>query len=65
MFYKTRNGARVGDIFMSLIYTAELTGANPFDYLTSLLRHPEELKKNPAEWMPWNYGETLKAIAGK
>ena len=26
LFYKTRNGARVGDVFMSLIHTAELNG---------------------------------------
>jgi transposase len=40
LFYKTLNGARVGDLFMSLIHTCELNGANPFDYLTELLRHP-------------------------
>jgi transposase len=28
------NGAGVGDLFMSLIHTCELNGANPFDYLT-------------------------------
>jgi hypothetical protein len=28
---KTLNGARVGDLFMSLIHTRELNGANPFD----------------------------------
>jgi hypothetical protein len=36
LFYKTPNGARVGDVFMSLIYTCELNGANPFDSLTQL-----------------------------
>jgi transposase len=30
LFYKTENGARVGDLFMSLIHTCELCGANPF-----------------------------------
>ena len=55
LFYKTENGARVGDIFMSLIYTAELSRVNPFDYLTQLQKHPEELRRSPHEWMPWNY----------
>jgi len=32
MFYLTDNGARVGDMYMSLIYTCQLCGANPFDY---------------------------------
>ncbi len=36
LFYKTLNGARVGDLFMSLIYTCELNEVNPFDYLTRL-----------------------------
>ncbi|MGO4880092.1 MAG: IS66 family transposase [Bryobacteraceae bacterium] len=63
LFYKTLNGAGVGDLFMSLIHTCELNGANPFDYLTELQRHAEELKGNPAEWMPWNYSETLARLA--
>lgn len=48
------NGAAVGDLFMRLIHTCELNGANPFDYLTELLRHAAELKQRPSEWMPWN-----------
>jgi transposase len=62
LFYKTLNGARVGDLFMSLIHTCELNGANPFDYLTELLRHAVELKQSPSEWMPWNYRETLARL---
>ena len=59
LFYKTENGAHVGDVFMSLIHTCELCGANPFDYLTELERHATELGANPQRWMPWNYRETL------
>jgi transposase len=55
LFYKTLNGAQVGDLYMSLIHTCELNGANPFDYLTELQRHAEDLARKPAEWMPWNY----------
>jgi len=63
LFYKTMNGARVGDLFMSLIHTCELNKVNPFDYLTESLRHEAELKARPAEWMPWNYRQTLQRIA--
>jgi hypothetical protein len=42
-------------VYMSLIHTCELNGTNPFDYLTELERHAEDLVRNPAEWMPWNY----------
>ena len=63
LFYKTRNGARVGDTFMSLIYTAELCRENPFDYLVALQRHHREVSHSPADWMPWNYRETLTSAA--
>lgn len=63
LFYKTMNGAEVGDLFMSLIHTCELNGANPVDYLTELQRHAEELQRNPSEWMPWNYRATLARLA--
>ncbi len=55
LFYKTQNGARVGDRFMSLIYTCQLNDVNPFDYLTALQRHGEEVATRPDRWMPWNY----------
>lgn len=45
---------------MSLIHTAELCAANPFDYLTELQHHADELKDNPSRWMPWNYRDTLE-----
>jgi hypothetical protein len=51
-----------GDLFMSLIHSCELNGANPLDYLTELLRHTEELKQSPSEWMPWNYRATLAQL---
>ena len=58
-FYKTQNGARVGDLFMSLIHTCELNDINPFEYLTELQKHADELTAQPADWMPWNYRDML------
>lgn len=63
LFYKTENGARVGDLFMSLIHTCRLNDANPFDYLTVLQEHQEEVKASPEAWMPWNYRTTLESLA--
>jgi len=60
LFYKTENGAHVGDIFMSLIYTCQLCAADPFDYLTQLHRHSAELSRNRQDWMPWNYRDSLQ-----
>jgi hypothetical protein len=62
LFYKTRHGAHVGDVFMSLIHTCELCGANPFDYLTELDRYTGEAGVNPQDWMPWNYREMLEGM---
>jgi transposase len=63
LFYKTRNGARVGDTFMSLIHTCELNRVDAFDYLVALQRHHDEVVENPGEWMPWNYRDTLTPLA--
>ena len=49
----------MGDLFIRLIHTCELNGADPFDYLNQLQRHAGELKQTPSAWMPWNYRETL------
>ena len=59
LYYRTLNGAQVGDLFMSLIHTCELCGANPFDYLVELQRHAAELAAEPGRWMPWNYRARL------
>jgi hypothetical protein len=64
LFYKTLNGACVGDTFMTLIHTAELNGVNAFDYLVALLRHPAQIAASPAQWMPWNYRVTLVRLGG-
>ena len=59
MFYKTRRGARVGDIYMSLIYTCELNDVNAFDYLNQLQLHASEVAEHPQRWLPWNYQDAL------
>jgi transposase len=63
LFYRSCRGAHVGDVFMSLIYTCELCGANPFDYLSELDRHAGEASVAPQDWMPWNYRLALDHIS--
>jgi hypothetical protein len=62
LFYRTLHGAQVGDLFMSLIHTCQLCGLDSFNYLIELQRHARELAACPAEWMPWNYRETIKRM---
>lgn len=63
MFYKTRHGARVGDMYMSLIYTCELNGANAFEYLNQLQLHATDVREFPDSWTPWNYRENLSGVS--
>jgi hypothetical protein len=44
---------------MSLIYTCELNNINPFDYLTKIQKNAEAAALCPADWLPWNYQQTL------
>jgi hypothetical protein len=60
LYYRTERGAFVGDLLMSLIHTSRLCGMNPFDYLTELKKHAQELQANPSAWMPWNYKDMLQ-----
>ena len=61
LFFKTEHGAYIGDLFMSLIHTCQLCKVNPFEYLTELQKHSEDVFKKPQEWMPWNYPAALPA----
>ncbi|MCP3956619.1 MAG: IS66 family transposase [bacterium] len=63
MFFKTENGARVGDLYMSLIHTCELNDANPFEYLVGLQRNAADVEAHPELWMPWSYRERLEQLA--
>jgi hypothetical protein len=63
LFFQTLNGARVADIFMSLIHTAELCHVEPFDYLVALQRHAAAVLLEPGAWMPWNYTATLARVS--
>ena len=55
LFYKTQNGANVGDLFMSLIHTCQLAGVNPLNYLTWVLKNIKKTQCNSSQFLPWNY----------
>ena len=62
LFYKIANGARIGDMYMSLIHTCELNGVNPFDYLSTLLSDRAAVAGSPERFLPWSYRQTLAAL---
>lgn len=59
LFYKTTDGAEVGDIYMSVIYTCVACGTNALEYLQALQLNAERVKACVAQWLPWNYREQL------
>jgi hypothetical protein len=61
LFFKTQNGAEVGDTFMSIIHTCELNKVNSFEYLNHLLQNVAAVRGKPADWLPWNYRDQLRA----
>ncbi|RMH57362.1 MAG: hypothetical protein D6679_06750, partial [Candidatus Hydrogenedentota bacterium] len=65
LFFKTKNGACVGDICMSLLHTAELSEEDPFDYLVAVMRNPRRVRNRPRNGMPWNYRETLVSLTSR
>jgi transposase len=59
LFFRSLRGARVGDSYMALIYTAELHHDNPFEYLVALLVNASAVAADPAAWLPWTFRATL------
>lgn len=59
-FFKTRFGAIVGDMFMSLIHTCTLSKINPFKYLVALQTYAKDVAENPENWLPWNYHRAVE-----
>jgi hypothetical protein len=48
---------------MFMIHTAELCGANSFDYLGALMANPKEVAEHPTEWLPGNHERSIAAAA--
>ena len=59
LFYKTQRGADVGDLYMSLIHTCQLSQVDPLAYLTALQRNQERVNADPAAWLPWSYHDQM------
>jgi transposase len=55
LFYKNEAGAAIGDELMSLIRTCVVNLVDPVRYLTAIAGHASEVRRAPADWLPWNY----------
>ena len=63
LFFRSRFGAYIGDMFMSIIHTCSLMKVNPFDYLVALQKNSSRVFTTPSQWMPWNYNSTIASVS--
>lgn len=59
-FFKNTIGAAWGHTVWTVGDTALGYGVNLLDYFNALQRHPEDVRSNPALWVPWTYHERLR-----
>ena len=62
LFYRSKNGALVGDVYTALIVTTQLHRGDPLRYLTALFTNYKAVAAAPADWLPWNYEGTLARV---
>jgi hypothetical protein len=55
LFFRSKDGAKIADMFVSIIHTCELAKVNPFVYMTAILDNSDAVAENPSNWLPWNF----------
>jgi hypothetical protein len=63
LFYRTEEGAEVGDILTTVLATAVSNNVNVFEYLVHLQQNWFDVGRNPQNWLPWNYQDALSSPA--
>jgi hypothetical protein len=63
LIYRSLKGAGVGDIIMSVGFTALQNSVDPFYYFLDILNHRDEVENNIKQFLPWNWKDN-KARAG-
>jgi len=53
LFYRYDMGALVGDVIMSLGFTALACGLNPLAWFTDMIENRHSVFRNPELWLPW------------
>lgn len=59
--YRSREGAEVGDLYMSVVGTANANGVEPVAYLEECLANHEDLAQRPEHYLPWAYRARVEA----
>lgn len=64
-YYRTLIGAKDSDIILTVGVTAGLNDTILNTYFIAVQRYPEEVKKNPELFLPWNYELTIKRLTAE
>ena len=62
LFYKTEYSAFVSSVMTTLVATCDKNKVNPFQYLEALYTYQSCVAKNPKQWFPWTYQESLARL---
>jgi transposase len=62
LFYKTLDGAAIGDVLMSVIATCAANRVDPFAYLTAVAQRPQSVRASPEAWLPWRWTEATSVV---
>lgn len=60
LFFKTLQGAKRGDVILSILATCEKSGTNPIEYLTFLQVNASRVRANPELFLPWMDWKNVK-----
>jgi transposase len=55
LFFRTEQGAAVGDLLMSVIETCRANGIRAADYLVQVMKNARAVRGHPAPWLPRTY----------
>ena len=62
LFFRTEQGAAVGDLLMSVIETCRANGVRAAEYLVAVMKNARAVHDNPAEWLPWTYASQTASV---
>src|SRR5208283_3694603 len=62
MFFMTLRGAWICDVILSVGATAGTAEINLYNYFVTILRYRDEVKMNPAAFLPWEYQKTVAQL---
>jgi len=61
-FYRNAIGAAIAATILSVGSTAYNAGVNLLDYFVAMLRHSDDVRARPYDWVPWLYEERVRVL---